>query len=257
MSSKNITTNLYNNTIAQNYDLDRFNLLSDTHQIALNQIEQNSRSQDINSILDLALGTGAILTKLKPIFPQAKLMGIDLSSEMIAVAQQKLDVVAFNDSAENISKYVSYDRTDLILVHFLLAYVNPQIIIAEAAKLLSSGGLLSIATSTYQSFPKLQSLASKFLTPEELNLAQVPQDADALASLLDSVGLEIVRTEVLNKKVNFSTFDEAYHWGKDSGWFTQYLVNLSPEKIAAISAIPDLFPFEDKFQSTIILSRKK
>ena len=257
MPSNHTTPNFYNNTIAQNYDVDRFNLLSDSHQIALNQIKDNSRSQEINSILDLALGTGAILTKLKPIFPQAKLMGIDLSSEMIAVATQKLDVMAFCDRAENISQYVDRDSTDLILIHFLLAYVNPQIIIEEAAKLLNSGGLLSIATSTYQSFQKLQSLTSKFLTPEELNLAQVPQDPDALTSLLDSVGLEIVKTEVLNKKVSFSTFDEAYNWGKDSSWFTQYLVNISPAKIAAISAIPNLFPFEDEFQSTMILSRKK
>lgn len=248
--------NLYNNAIADNYDRDRFKLLSDSYQVALRQIQNNSEKKQITTILDLALETGVMLTELKKIFPRAKLSGIDISEKMIAIARKKIEVCAFHDDARNIGKYIAQNSTDLILVHFLLAYIAPETIIEEVAKLLNLGGLCSIATSTYQSFPNLQMLASKFLTPKELSLAQVPQNPDALISLLNSFGLKIISTNIFKKKVNFANFNEAYNWGINSGWFTQYLVNFSPNKIDTISAMPDIFPLEDEFQATIILAKK-
>lgn len=257
MSIKSKTiADMYNNAIASNYDRDRFRLLADSYQTVIQQIKNNLAADKISTILDLALGTGTVLLELKKIFPQAKLSGIDISEKMIAIAREKMEIDTFHDDTKNIGKYISPNSIDLILVHFLLAYIAPKTIIESTAKLLKPGGFCSIATSTYQSFPLLQKLASQFLTPEELNIAQVPQHPDALISLLNSFGFKIVETNILKKKVEFVNFNEAYTWGINSGWFTQYLINLSSEKIKLISDQQDIFPLENEFQAVIIIAQK-
>lgn len=253
---KNIET-LYDSAIAEHYDSDRFKLLHDSYQIAIEQIDNACKSDKVERILDLALGTGEMLVRLHQIFPLAKLLGIDISAKMIAIAREKLELNTFHDNARNISQYVAPDSIDLVLVHFLLAYISPEIVIAETTKLLRPGGFCSIATSTYQSFAKLQMLASNILTPQELKLAQVPQSSEALIDLLNSHGLSIVRRNTVKKKVSFSSFDETYSWGLNSGWFTQYLSSISNEKIEKVSSMTDMFPLEDEFQATIILAQKQ
>ena len=257
MSTKIATIeDMYNTTIASNYDCDRFKLLADSYQTVIKQIQNKIAEDTIKTILDLALGTGTVLLELKKIFPQARLSGIDISEKMIAIAQKKMEIDTFHDDAKNIGKYISPNSIDLILVHFLLAYIEPKIIIEETAKLLKPGSFCSIATSTYQSFPILQRLASQFLTPEELNIAQVPQNPDALISLLNSFNFKIIETNILKKKVKFVNLHEAYTWGMNSGWLTQYLMFLSSEKTDIISARKDIFPLKDEFQATIILAQK-
>lgn len=248
---------LYDLAIAEHYDRDRFKLLHDSYQIVLRQIDNACEPEKIESILDLALGTGAILKELHQVFPHAKLSGIDVSAKMIAIAREKLELETFHDNAKNVARYINPDSTDLVLIHFLLAYISPEIIITEAAKLLRPGGFCSIATSTYQSFAKLQMLAGRVLTPQELKLAQVPQTPDALIKLLNRCGLSILEQNLLKKQVKFNSFDEAYNWGLNSGWFTQYLNSISKDKISIVSAMTDVFPLEDEFQATIILAQKR
>jgi ubiquinone/menaquinone biosynthesis C-methylase UbiE len=248
--------NMYDNLIADNYDLDQFQLFSNSHQTAFSQINKNISQGNVETILDMACGTGQMLVQLRDIFPEANFLGIDISEKMLAIAQGKMKITTFHDDAKNIGKYVESNSVDLILLHFLLAYISPEIIIMEASRLLKNGGLCSLATSTYESFQTLQMLASSFLSEEELYQAQVPKNPEALNSLLNDAGFKIIENDILKKKVTFFNFQELYNWSIKSGWFTQYIEKISPQIIEIMSAQKDIFPLEDEFQANIILAQK-
>lgn len=248
---------MYDEIIAQNYQLDKFGLLSESREIIINQIKKYSLDLKVNSIFDFALGTGDTLLILKDIFPDANLYGIDISQKMLDIAKDRMEVTTFHDDVRNVENYHKSNSIDLILIHFLLAYVEPEIVISAASKLLKQGGVCSIATSTYDSFQKLQTLASQFLSQEQIKLkAKVPDNPDTLDKMLAMLELKSLDTYILKKKVVFDNFEELYKWGMNSGWLTQYFCELNNDTIQAVSDISGLFPLEDEFQAIITLAQK-
>ncbi|NEQ67269.1 MAG: methyltransferase domain-containing protein [Symploca sp. SIO2D2] len=248
---------MYDQIIAKDYDRDEFNLLSESRNIVISQIRKNGSMVQVDTVLDLALGTGEILLEIKKIFPNSKFYGIDISQKMMAIAKQKMEINTFHDDAQNIGKYMQPNSINLLIIHYILAYVNPGIIISEAVRLLQPGGLCSIATSTYDSFKTLQKLASKFLSPEALRAqANIPENSDTLKELLKIAGLEIIENIIFKKQLEFSDLNQLYNWGINSSWLTQYFSSFTREQWEMISATPDIFPIKDEFQSTIILAKK-
>jgi len=252
-----IIEKMYDEIIAKDYDHDEFQLLSESRNLAIKQIEKQASMVQVDTVLDLALGTGEILLAIKNIFPNAKFYGIDISQNMIAIAKQKMEINTFHDDAQNIGQYVQANSFNLLIIHYILAYVDPEIIISEAVGLLQPGGLCSLATSTYDSFHTLQKLASKFMSPEALRAkANVPENSDDLKELLKMAGLEIIENILFKQQLEFSDLNQLYNWGMSSSWLTQYFSSFTKEQWEMISAIPNIFPIKDEFQSRIILAKK-
>ena len=89
------------NTIASQYaTADCFGSITESHHTAIQQIKQASfdYNPDIK-VLDLGVGDGAFLRKIKPLFPTAELTGIDVSGEMLKRARADLFLNTIEASA--------------------------------------------------------------------------------------------------------------------------------------------------------------
>lgn len=94
-------------------------------------------------ILEVGCGTGRNLLSLRRKFPLADITGVDLSSDMLQVAQEKVRSVTLLQ--QSYDKPVSGDF-DLVLCSYALTMFNPgwDIAIEAAAQDLCEGGLISV-----------------------------------------------------------------------------------------------------------------
>ena len=94
-------------------------------------------------ILEVGCGTGRNLQSLRRRFPSAEITGVDLSSDMLQVAQQKVRGVTVLQ--QSYDKPVSGDF-DLVLCSYALTMFNPgwDTAIQAAAQDLREGGLMSV-----------------------------------------------------------------------------------------------------------------
>lgn len=84
--------------------------------------------QSPRRILEVGCGTGKNLAELARIFPQAEIVGLDLSAEMLGKARQK--VVHFGPRVSLLQRVYSHpvsggDPFDLIVFSYCLTMINP------------------------------------------------------------------------------------------------------------------------------------
>lgn len=85
----------------------------------MNQIKR--RCQEPLSIVDVGCGSGIVLEKCKEAFPQADLLGCDLSSSMLQIASQKVPEALFFQTDVLALK----QKATLWLAHFSLQWMSP------------------------------------------------------------------------------------------------------------------------------------
>lgn len=110
------------------------------------------------AVLDLGCGTGDGTLFLAREFPQARIRGVDLSAEMVKLAQKKVGLdpegrVAFRQADASRLPFEP-DSFDLV------TQVNAPVFAAEIARVLRPGGYVLIAASSGPRTP--------FYTPEKL-----------------------------------------------------------------------------------------
>ena len=96
-------------------------------------------------ILDVGCGTGALLEKIRNQFPEAILNGVDISSNMLAIARNRniSNAVFSEGDAENLP----YDNGSFDIVICCSSfhhYPNPDIAISEFRRVTRLGGILII-----------------------------------------------------------------------------------------------------------------
>ncbi|ELR98212.1 class I SAM-dependent methyltransferase [Gloeocapsa sp. PCC 73106] len=99
-----------------------------------------------NSILDLGCGTGTLLQSLSHLFPEAQLVGLDFSQEMINIAKKKLpdSVKLLVGSADHLP--FADNCFDLVISTSAFHYFpNPRLAIQEANRVLKPKGSLVIS----------------------------------------------------------------------------------------------------------------
>lgn len=248
---------MYNNIVAEKYNLDVFKLLSDSHAIAIKQIRQNLQDIRVNNIVDLAVGTGNMLLAIKELFPYSSLYGIDISQKMLEIASKNIEIVSFHDDALNVGKYMKIHSCDLVILHFLLAYVEPNKIIYEASQILRKGGAISLATSTFESFQMGQYIANNFIPEIDISKqSSTPKTTINLKQLLADNNLKIIAENSLNKQLHFDSFEHFYLWGMNSGWLTHFLSILTPDRVKEVNfQTQHLFPLNDTFHGVVLLAQ--
>ena len=108
-----------------------------THALA----EAAGQMGDPRRILEIGTGTGSGAAILKARFPQAEVTGVDLSPEMVRIAQTKVDGVSFEPADASRLPFAdgSFD---------LVAQNNVPVYFGEIARVLAPGGRVLI-TSTF------------------------------------------------------------------------------------------------------------
>ncbi len=149
-------------------------------------------------ILDLGCGTGSMTLMLKEAFPQAEVVGIDLSTYMLACAEAKAKTAGLNiqwrhDNAEKIGfPDASFDLlTVALLFHETPAKVSRQILL-ESFRLLRIGGQIIILDGRQKTLRQTDWLMEFFEEPYIKSYARGNIDA-----WLGAAGFGAVETQDL------------------------------------------------------------
>ncbi len=252
---------LYDQHIADHYDDDRYGLLRGGRALALQQLAARVGALPVSTaprIVDLALGTGASLLGAHALLPAASLHGIDISARMLEIAKSRIvDVHAILDDAAHVGRHFEAGTVDVALMHFLTTYIDGRQVVADTARTLRPGSLLSIASTTWAAFPTLQTLLGHLLAHDEQHaINPAPESADVVAGFLTDAGLEVVERDEFATPIRFGSFDELHDFGLRSGFFTHIIEAVSDEVMVMARNIEGIFPFEDTYKAAVLLARK-
>ena len=155
----------------------------------------NSIQGQPRKILDLGCGTGSSTLLLKQAFPNAEVIGLDLSPYMLAIAKYKsnragLKIEWLHGLAENTKLLAeSFDLvTASLLFHETPASISKEIV-KEAYRLLTPGGQVIILDGNQESLRQTPWLTNVFEEPYIQEYAQGNLDA-----WFGFAGFEVIRT---------------------------------------------------------------
>ncbi len=162
-------------------------------QEAVNRIQGSPRR-----ILDLGCGTGSTTILLKQAFPQAEVIGVDLSPYMLFMASEKAKKVGLEiqwqqaKAEETPFKNASFDVVTASLLFHETPSVIAKLILKECFRLLTPGGQVIILDGNQKALFNTDWLTEIFEEPFIKEYAQGSVDA-----WMGNAGFEAVRTDEL------------------------------------------------------------
>lgn len=149
-------------------------------------------------ILDLGCGTGSTTLMLKQAFPQAEVIGLDLSPYMLVMAEHKakaanLDIQWRHGNAEN-TKFpdASFDLVTASLLFHETPPAVSQAILCESFRLLTVGGEILILDGNQKTLRQLDWLNNVFEEPYIRDFA-----AESIDAWMGAAGFASVQTQDL------------------------------------------------------------
>ncbi len=228
--------NLYNSQVASNYNLDPYAILQTSLEAAVDQLKTYHRDKHINTLVDVAVGTGNSFVMTQKWFDVQNYIGNDISSDMLKVAQHKFPrMTQMCRNAADVHQYLSDDYMDVMYMHFVMSYVKDyREMLFNAKPLLRDDGLLSIVTSTGQSLPELQHLISTYLPSTHARTHSeygVPVSRQQLESDLQAQGFEVVASDSVTIEMVYNNFREFWAYAYKAGWHIKHKIPLAPEPV--------------------------
>ncbi|HLX53176.1 MAG TPA: class I SAM-dependent methyltransferase [Aquella sp.] len=239
----------YYSTIHNHFDLDTHNIFASSQKIALGQILeliQSNRPFMAGTVVDIGCGTGNMLQMLIKEFTFGHIYGVDLSTEMLEIAKTKIpNLITICDSAVNIRKYFQATTVNLLISHFLFAYIDYKDLLKQFTGITKEGALLSICSTTSNTFAKtkinvLQNLPRtirllnflfKVNAEETMKdyIKFMPQDLSTLQNEMEHNGYKILKSENIHFTITLKTWRDAWSFFHDGSWFVgimkQYKIN--------------------------------
>lgn len=265
------------NQIANQYDTaNRFGAISESHTTAIDQIKTLGLGLKPHyKVLDLGVGDGAFLQKLQGIMPNAEFTGIDVSSEMLKRSHATLPLKTIETSAADASKFLPLHSQDLVLAHFINAYIPIHVLFDEAKMLTRANGHFSMITTTYDSFPVAQQLLAEFISEETVlssvvghyyksivKNTTVAANEDELLLAFKQHQFDIVEHTRLKIPITLNSIDELALFGIDGTWFLNTLSIRMLPKHFLIQRLKRLFgriftfPYHDTHIIDVVLAKK-
>ncbi|MDP3561260.1 MAG: methyltransferase domain-containing protein [Legionellaceae bacterium] len=265
------------NTLASQYDMaDCFGAISQSHKCALDQITRaNIGYKPHYKILDLGVGDGAFLRKLKQKMPDADYTGIDVSREMLKRAGEALPFTSIEASAAEATNYLPQHSQDLVLAHFINAYLPTNVLFSQAQMLARSNGYFSVITTTYESFPQAQQYLADFIAKGSIlsNIVghyykavvkntPVASGADDLLQAVRQHQFEVIDHHRIEIPMVLNNIDELVLFGIEGAWFLNTLSipglpkNFLLQRIKRLFEKMFTFPYHDTHIIDVVLAKK-
>lgn len=266
------------NRIAKNYETaNRFGSISQSHKAAIEQIQSfHPDMQPHFKVLDLGVGDGSFLKKLHKILPQAEMTGIDLSQKMLLSARKKLPLATIEASATEASHYLPPHSQDLILAHFINAYIPIHTLFNQARTLTKPNGCFSMITTTYESFPVAQQQLAEFIAQDSLVSSVVGHYykaivknttvAAGLEKLMDAFHeheFDVIAHKRLEIPITLNNVEELANFGIEGTWFLNTLSVRMLPKSFLLQRLKRLFgkifnfPYHDTHVIDVVLAKNK
>ena len=266
------------NEIASQYGMaDRFGSVSESHRLAIEEIKRAHLAQrDGYKVLDFGVGDGAFLAKLHNIMPSASFTGIDISDEMLLQAKKSLpSLTTIEASASEASRFLPHHSQDLVLAHFINAYVSIHTLFKEAALLTRSNGYFSLITTTYESFPVAQQNLANFISKNSLiskivghyyktivKNTTVASGLDDLLQHFEEHRFKVVEHQRLRIPITFRDINDLALFGIEGTWFLNSIsVRMLPKNFLIERLKNQLnkiftFPYRDTHIIDVVLAKK-
>ncbi len=268
---------MYNNIASQYDTADCFGAISESHTCAIDQINRSDIGYRPHyKILDLGVGDGAFLRKLNMQMPEADYTGIDVSPEMLKRACDALPALtAIEASAAEANHYLPPHSQDLVLAHFINAYIPTNILFDQAQTLTRANGYFSVITTTYESFPVAQKYLADFIAKGSIlsNIVghyykavvkntPVAAGQDELLKLVRQHQFEVIDHKRVQINITLNNIDELAMFGIDGAWFLNTLSipmlpkNFLLQRIKRLFEKIFTFPYQDIHIIDVVLAKK-
>jgi ubiquinone/menaquinone biosynthesis C-methylase UbiE len=191
-------------------------------------------------VLELACGTGHLAMEIAKSTPDGKVVGVDLSPQMIACGREEsrrlgLKNIAFIErNIHHILPEFKPKDFDVGLSCFALSYLGCNFLLNEFRRILGETGQVGITTSSINSLVEWQPLLLEFLMgpggkafPVEGNLIpDMPLNADDMKQRMETAGFENV--QVLSQKIPliFENSAQAASFLISTGWISNYFFRI-------------------------------
>ena len=194
--------------------------------------ERWAKREDELRVADLGVGDGALLEQMQAMQVPLRMTGLDVSPAMLRLATSRVPMTPVQGYAEHALEYLAARQFDLVLAHFILAYVPRRALLEQARGLLAPGGVLSIVTSTKEGgAPFYEALDRHFrgrgnplrrfigwAADRALARSNVPRDFAEMAVDIQAAGLVVLSRRTLRSTRVFATPEEGYSFGVNEGW---------------------------------------
>ncbi len=265
------------NQITDNYaTANRFGAISESHYVAIEQMKKEHLGMKPHyKILDLGVGDGSFLKKLQQAMPQAVFTGIDISSEMLKRSRDALHIKTIEASATEASKFLPPHSQDLVLAHFINAYIPINVLFDEARLLTRANGHFSMITTTYDSFPVAQQHLAEFIAQDSIlssvvghyyksivKNTTVAANRDELMLAFKQHQFEVVEHTRIELPITLNNIDELALFGIEGTWFLNSLSIRMLPKYFLIQRLKRLFskiftfPYHDTHIIDVVLAKK-
>lgn len=188
-------------------------------------------------VVDLGVGDGALLERLQALPQTLAMTGLDVSTAMLRRAADRVPLTAVLGSAEQAASHLPAGAFDLVLAHFILAYVRPQVLLEQVRLLLAPAGVLSLTATTTEGGAPFYAALDKYFrrtrhplkrligwaADRALASSHMPSDGAELQRRIDSAGLRVLSRQTLRVPVVFETPEAAYRFGIEEGWAVNIL----------------------------------
>lgn len=188
-------------------------------------------------VADLGVGDGALLDQLRVLPTPLVMTGLDISPAMLRIAATRVPLTPVLASADAAAAHLPAGGFDLVLAHFILAYVRPRVLLEQAGRLLAPGGVLSlVSTTTEGGDPFYAALEKHFrrsrhplrrligwAADRALANSYMPADFHALRAEIDASGLQVLSRRTLRVPLVFDAPAAAYRFGIEEGWAVNIL----------------------------------
>jgi ubiquinone/menaquinone biosynthesis C-methylase UbiE len=267
---------MYDDVVDHYATANRFGSISESHKQAISQIKrENLGLKPHYKVLDLGVGNGAFLQQLRQNMPLADFTGIDISMEMLKHAREALPLTTIETSATEASNCLPHHSQDLVLAHFINAYIPINTLFNEANLLTRANGHFSLITTTYDSFPIAQEQLANFIAEETLlssivghyykaivkNTTVAASEEDLLRTFT-AHQFQVVEHQRLHIPITLNNIDELAEFGIEGTWFLNSLSIRMLPKTFLIQRLKRLFskiftfPYQDTHIIDIVLAKK-
>jgi SAM-dependent methyltransferase len=262
----------YNDVVSPYYDLDPQGVIGRSLDGAVRQLQQQAElgsSNDSFAVLDIGMGTGLFLRKLKNVSGDRILpFGLDLAENMVENAKKRLpDLSAVVGDATQLDSYFPGQQFDCICTHFITGYVPMRVLAPKIANRLKAGGFWSLVGGTKLAYRALQAkgdskllrwlsgAGSRKVDDTVLNPANLQEAVDTM----EAHGFEVCSRESFEPVIEFNDFDAFMDFAYRGGWLTPLIESLGLHRSGAIKRWLFnrlIFPVKDSHNIVIALGRK-
>jgi SAM-dependent methyltransferase len=262
----------YDDVIASHYDVDPLSVIGDSLDRAISQIRRQKHllaDSTPLSVLDLGMGTGRFLEKLRLHWDNLLPFGIDISQKMIDIAHTRIpNLVAAVDDAANLEAHFEEETFDVICTHFVTGFVPMPVLAPKIHTRLADTGYWSLVAGTRAGFPELQAKANGWVARglfgrgglKVEDLVTNPADRGEVIRTLEQTGFVVRECETFTPRLDFKNVDEFMEFAYYGGWLTPFIEQLGLHKAKPlVRTILNLalFPVQDHHSIEIVLAQKE